>query len=294
MTQTANPLAEYFRTPEVQQVLPTGGRFFREDEIKLSMSGEIAVYPMTATDDIIIKNPDALLNGDAVERLIKSCVPDIKEPRKISIPDLDVLILAIRKASSGDVLPVNVKCPNCGNEFEFNASIQEILDRALPVTEEDCIVRLDAEVVVYLQPYDFMCKTKLDLAAFEETKLLQHLLSAETSDEEKARLFNKSFEKIAELNLDLVSYCIRSIQIPSGPVTDQAFIREFIRKAKKDKIRKIQDGIKHLSSLGIDRKMKINCPGQITKKDDDGNARVSDCKHEWETELVFDPSNFFD
>lgn len=291
---TKNPLEDYFRTPEIQQVLPTGGRFFKPGEIDQAINGEVAVYPMTASDDIIVKNPDALLNGDAVERLIRSCVPAIKDPRQVSVPDLDVLILAIRKSSSGDELPVNVKCPKCKNEFSFSTSIQSLLDTAKTITEEDCVVRLNAEVVAYLKPYDFYCKTKLDLAAFEEAKLLQHLLNMDATDEEKATLFNQSFEKIAELNLDLVSHCVRSIQIPSGPVEDQVFIREFIRKANKKMIRKIQDGIKHLSSLGIDRKVQVKCPGQITTKDDQGNDLVEECGNEWESELVFDPANFFD
>lgn len=275
-----NPLAAYFRGADVHQTLPTQGQFFDQGEIDQAINGEVAVMPMTAADEIILKNPDALLNGDALERLFKSCVPSIHAPRKISVPDMDVLLLAIKLASYGDVLEVNVRCPQCKEEFSYETSIRGMLAEIKLVGEEDAVVRVSDDMVVYLRPYDFEAKTKLDLAAFEEAKLLQHLLNLDASDEEKAKMFNESFEKIAELNLDLLSHCIRKIQIPDQMVDNAQHIREFVRNSNKNLIRKVQEQLKLLSQSGINREVEVECPKE-------------ECKHVWTTEMTFDPAHFF-
>ena len=96
-----NPLAGHFRVPGVHQELPSRGNYYRQGEIKLAMNGEIAVLPMTAADEIILKNPDGLLNGDSIERLLSSCVPDIKNTRNIPNPDVDVLLLGDQDLGHG-------------------------------------------------------------------------------------------------------------------------------------------------------------------------------------------------
>jgi hypothetical protein len=275
-----NPLAAYFRGADVHQTLPTQGQFFDEGEIELAINGEVAILPMTAADEIVLKNPDALLNGDALERLFKSCVPAIKAPRKISVPDMDVLLLAIKLASYGDTLEISVRCPKCKEEFTYDTSIRGFLAEISMVKEEDTLVRVTDDMVVYLRPYDFEAKTKLDLAAFEEAKLLQHLLTLDASDEEKAKLFNESFEKIAELNLDLLSHCIRYIQIPDQIVDNPGYIREFVKNSDKNLVKKISDKLGDLSKSGVNREMEVVCPKE-------------DCGHVWTTEMTFDPAHFF-
>ena len=184
--ENTNPLAQYFRTPGVHQMLPTRGRFFEEGEIELAINGEVAVLPMTAGDEIVLKNPDALLNGDALERLFKSCVPAIKNPRHISVADMDVLLLAIKLSSFGDSLEINVTCPECKKEMDTETSIRSLLSEVKEIKEEDTVVRLADDIVAYLRPYNFESKTILDLATFEETKIVQYLLDTDMKDTDKA------------------------------------------------------------------------------------------------------------
>lgn len=277
--QNPNPLAAYFRTPAVQQALPTGGQFFT-DKPDTAINGEFAVYPMTAADEIVLKNPDALLNGDALERLFKSCVPGIKNPREISVPDLDVLLLATKLASYGDALEVNLKCPKCQNEFSTETSIRGILATMVSLDPNDTVLRLNDELVVKLRPYDFECKTILDLKTFEESKMFEYLMSEEMDDLEKQRKFNKAYERMAELNLDLLSRTIVSVTTPHGEVTQREFIEPFIKNTNRADIKLISDQLKRLSDAGVSRDLEAQCPKE-------------DCKHIWTTSLIFDAAHFF-
>ena len=278
--ESTNPLAQYFRTPGVHQVLPTQGRYFPAGEIDLAINGEVAVLPMTAGDEIVLKNPDALLNGDALERLFKSCVPAIKNPRNISVADMDVLLLAIKLASFGDSLEVNVVCPKCKKEMSVDTSIRTLLSEIKTIPIEEAVVRIDDNLVVYLQPYNFESKTILDLATFEETKIVQHLLDADIADADKAKIFNRSFEKIADLNLDLIAKCIVRICIPGVEVTDEDNIKEYVRNTDKNVVKLIRDQLTKLSDNGIDKEFDVTCANE-------------ECNHEWKTPMVFDPSHFF-
>lgn len=274
-----NPLAEYFRTPGVQQVLPTEGRYLSTPP-KTSISGELAILPMTAADEIVLKNPDALLNGDALERLFHSCVPGIANPREISVPDLDVLLLAIKLASYGDVLDINLHCPKCDHEFSTETSIRGILSTITMVKEEDTIVRLNDDLVLQLRPYDFECKTILDMKTFEESKMVEFLVAEDMDEFEKQKKFNKAYERMAELNLDLLARTIVSVQTPKGKVDDKKFIEQFIKNTSRQDIKTISDKLNKISLAGVEREIQAVCPQES-------------CGHTWETSLIFDAAHFF-
>lgn len=275
-----NPLAQYFRTPGVHQALATDGLFFETDEVELAINGEVAILPMTASDEITLKNPDALLNGDALIKLFKSCVPAIRNPRHISVPDMDILLLGIKLASYGDSLEIAVQCPECQKEFNTETSIRGILAATTPVNPADSVLRINDDMIIYLRPYNFEDKTKLDLATFEEGKVYQYLVDADITDEERAKRFNQAFEKIAELNLDILSGCIRAIRIPDQEVTDEVFIRDFVRHSDKNVVQKIQENLKKMSEAGIPKDLDVMCPNE-------------ECGHEWKTGMIFDPAHFF-
>jgi len=68
-----NPLKAYFRRPAIYLKLPSEGKYYPQGSVDIPVNGEVAVYPMTAVDEITTKTPDALFNGSAVVEIIKSC-----------------------------------------------------------------------------------------------------------------------------------------------------------------------------------------------------------------------------
>ena len=107
-----NPLIQAYRKPALYVSLPSGGKYYNEKP-KLSVDGELAIYSMTARDELISKTPDALFNGEATFSLIASCAPDIGDPHEMPVNDLMVVLIAIRLASYGDDISVDIKCPEC-------------------------------------------------------------------------------------------------------------------------------------------------------------------------------------
>jgi hypothetical protein len=117
-----NPLSVYFRQPGIHIKLPSNGNYTSDGSITLTTSGEVAILPMTAADEIILNNPDSLLNGVAIERIIESCCPQIKNVKELPITDVDVIILAAKLVSYGDGLDLATKCDKCDTIKEFSFS----------------------------------------------------------------------------------------------------------------------------------------------------------------------------
>jgi hypothetical protein len=230
---------------------------------------------MRAADELLLKSPDALMSGYAIEKLIESCVPAIKMPRLVAMPDLDVLLLGIRAATYGPKMEVQTKCPSCGEDNIFEADLPSMLS-TMTVLPTSCPVRLSAEVIAHLRPYNIENGTRVALAAFNETRKLQ--FADDKSDAVKNKMINESYAVITELNVEMIADCVLQVSTPEGAVSDRASIREFLSEIPRGWSKKIEKALKGLNEKGIDKTLHVSC---------------SECKHEWKTELEFDPASFF-
>ena len=53
---TSNPLQKYFRQPKLHVRLPSGGKYYPPGSLDLPESGEVAIYPLTAKDELLLKS----------------------------------------------------------------------------------------------------------------------------------------------------------------------------------------------------------------------------------------------
>jgi hypothetical protein len=274
-----NPLSKYFRQPGIHVTLPSRGFYFKNNEARTAMNGEIAVLPMTAADEIIANNPDSLLNGAALEKIITSCCPGIKFPRQLPIIDVDVIMLAAKLVSYGDSLELSAECPKCKTINTFDVSIKNLLGKIKELPDE-ISVRLNDEVLVFIKPYSLEISTRINMSQFEETKLIQHLLSTEVEEKAKVNTLAASFDRITTLNLDSLSDCVVKVVTPEGEVSDAKQIKEFVNNVPREFVKKIQAKLKELNEYGLPKTVEVIC-------------KEEKCKHEWETAVVYDPSSFF-
>lgn len=272
---SGNPLAKYFRIPGLSIKLPSGGHYLPKGSIELTENGEVPVYPMTAGDELLLKSPDALMSGFAIERLLESCIPAIRAPKLIAMPDLDVLLLAIRAATYGPKMEVETACPKCAHENNFEADLPAMLSTMTSLPPE-CGVRLSKDVVVFLRPYNISNGTRVALAAYNESRKLQ--FAEDKTDEIKNQMLNESYRIITDLNVEMMAECIVQVNVPEGIVNDRRAIAEFLANVPRTWSKKIEKSLKGLNDHGIDKRLTVTCQS---------------CSHEWGTELEFDPSTFF-
>lgn len=277
MTESPNPLRKYGREPGIYIRLPTQGYFYPSGSVQFTANGEIPILPMTSQDEKILKNPDALMNGDAVLYALHSCCPTIDRVIDLATCDMDAILLAMRAATYGDVTEFTGKCPQCGDDCEFGISNRGVLD-AMTQHQDQYAIKLNKNVIVYLRPQSYSGTTKISIADFEQRKLLQQLTNMDIPASDKERALKASFDTLTKLNFEILLDSISHVVIPEGDVTDRQYIAEWFVDVPANDVKKIETAAKKINSIGVTKETAIQCQS---------------CGHEWSRSILFDPAYFF-
>lgn len=278
-----NPLRKYFRQPKIYLKLPSKGRYYPNGTITIPDNGELPVYAMTAKDELTIKTPDALLNGQATVDIIKSCIPNILDPWKMPSIDSDAILIAIRLATYGEKLEISTKVPNTGEDKSFEIDLRMLLDQ-LAEFEFDPFITIDENMTIEIRPTTYKEFTDNALKTFEEQRVFRLVNDDNIPDEQKLSAFATSFRKLTELTIDLVVNSVSCIDTADGKVTDKKFIKEFFSNSDHATFDKI---LKHLEKMRDTSKIK---PLIVKATPEEIEAGAPE---EYEIPITFDQSNFF-
>lgn len=277
----SNPLISAYRKPALYINLPSGGNYYNPAP-KLSADGELAVYAMTARDELITKTPDALFNGEASVALIESCCPDIPNPRQIPVNDLMVIMLAIRQASYGNDIDVEVKCTECEHTNLVAINCQAVIDGAMSRQQPPNVININDGFEVRLQPYNLEDRNTIQIQQIKQVKMIEGLQNQNLDDQTRQDLFGRTFVEMAELTVDLVTNCVASVRAPgseSEPVSDKSMIKEWLKTITSSDYEAIKNKVDELSANGINNQFNVSCES---------------CNHRWQTEIELDITNFFE
>jgi len=278
----ANPLSQYYRKPGTYIELPSGGRYYKLTP-KLSDTNELAVYPMTAKDELALKNPDALLNGEALKQVIASVCPDIKDVSEIPAPDIDAILVAMRMTSYGDDMEIDVMhgCEESeGKSQRVTVGLGSVLSTLKAIPETMGTVTLANEVVVRLRPYTLEAQSRLLRVQFNTMRSLQGAEANENSTiEQKADIANRGYDQLVVLSQDILAASIISVTLPDGnEVTNFNHIHEWIKNLDRASNERLDEEIKAFGKFGITRTLEVTC---------------DHCKNKFTTDMLFDPTSFF-
>ena len=278
----ANPLQKYFRQPKIYLTLPSGGQFYPAGSLEVSESGEYPVFPMTARDEIMIKTPDALLNGEATVEVIKSCIPAIKNPWEMPAMDLDACLIAIRIATYGEKMEVSIKVPVTGEEKDFDLDLRIMLDQFSNI-DYNREVEVNG-MKVLLRPLSYAEFTETSRKTFEEQRIFKVLNDSSISEGDKLSTFNESFRKLTDLTMLTLEKSIAEIQVEDETVSDKEFIREFIQNSDKTLFEKVSDHVEQERTKFQVKPLIVDAtPEEIEKG----------VPETYEVPVTFDQSSFF-
>jgi len=284
MTENMNPLEKYYRQPAIYIRLPSKGKYYTKEVYTPTETGEIPVLPMTAKDELAFKTPDAMINGQATVDVIKSCVPNLKDPWKMVNYDTDVVLLAIRIATYGENMDISFRVPLVNDEQSHTLILPELLEQLGRIEIED-ETTTSKGFKVQIQPLDYKTLTKIQIARFEQQKMYGTIDSSSMTEEEKQSAFGKSFATLNMVNFSLLVDSIKSITTPGGDtVVNRAQIIEFCNKTDSKTINEIQDKLSELRLQAQMAPLKIKSTEEQIKK----GAPAS-----FEVPVTFDSSNFF-
>lgn len=254
-----NPLRQYFRRPAVYIKLPSGCNHYNTNTIERTETEEFPVYPMTAIDEITIKTPDALYNGTAITEIIKSCIPNIKDPWALNSVDLDAVLLAIRAASTGDKVEIETTCPKCQETSKYDVNITATLASISPAPyNEELSIN---EMHLKFRPMTYKEMNESNLKQFEIQKIFNHI-STITDEQEQVNKTKEAIIAVTEITMEVITKTIQYIRTPTGIVEEKEFILDFIRNCDKRIYTLIRDhnaGLKEKTSIKPFDVICINC-----------------------------------
>lgn len=231
-----NPLLTSLKLPGQTVRLPSNGIFYKNGELEDNVkNGEIHVFPLNAYHEILLKSPDFLLNGMAVEKVFSDCIPEVKKPLELITKDVDFLFVCLRKVTFGESIEFEYThyCDKA-KKHNYIINISEMLNKTIridPTTVDDKFeVKLDNGFVVKTNPLKF--NNFITLNQIPSSTLV--------TPEEK-------FKYIVESLLTTIS----SVQVNNEhEVTDKSMIKEWLEKLSANDVRNITSKINDSSQWG--------------------------------------------
>ena len=238
-----NPLLQRIQLPGETFKLPSCGLFYKSGELDPSVTdAEVHVHPMTVLDEIMIKTPDLLFSGKAVEEVFGRCIPQVLRPLELLAKDVDFLMLCLRKVSYGTTLELETVHAECEAEdpkrHPYNIDITTFISgtkRIDPTTiAKDYTVTLPNDQVVKMQPVRFA----------DFVKLMQ------AQDDEKMDAAGQ-----VQVLVDSLARIIISVD----EITEHSMIAEWLKAIKPEYLNKLNQQLEDTLSWGPDFKYKIEC-----------------------------------
>ena len=280
----SNPLETYFRQPAIYITLPSKGEYYPPDTLTFNENKEIAVYPMTAKDEIVMKTPDALLTGQSTVDVIQSCIPAIKDAWKIPSIDIDTILIAIRIATYGEEMPVSIPITEIKESLSASVNLTNALERVnghVPNTE----LILPSGIKVKIKPIDYAMMSRQAMRVYDEQRMVKTVQDSELDDETKTKKYMEVFTKVAMYSVDEMISSIDTIHTPDGKqVTEQGYITEFVQNMDVSTSKLIKQKIDEIRKTGAIPPMEYDVPEDMVEKGAPKKISVP---------MTFDTSVFF-
>jgi len=227
-----NPLKKHFRQPKIYLKLPSGGKYWPDGTLQLNETGEIPVYAMTAKDELMLKTPDALLNGEGTVQVMQSCIPNILNGWYAPSIDIDAILVAIRIATYGESLDVRTVTPVTNESKDYSLNLTSLLGQFSNVVFEDTVSL--GEITFKIRPLNYKEFTETSNKTFEEQRIFYAINNENIPEAEKIKIFRESFQKLTELTVDTLKQSVVSVTIDNDVVTNKQFIDEFLDNSEKN------------------------------------------------------------
>lgn len=275
MAISNNPLRQYFRRPAIYLKLPSGGAGYKPGVLDIPESGDLPVYPMTAIDEITARTPDALFNGTAMAELIKSCIPDIKDPWSVSSTDFDAILVAIKAATNGNSMDITTICPECKEVADYGVNLVGLLS-GMKAADYNNMLQIN-ELEIKFRPLTYKEMNQAALGQFDAQRIFESIESEEDI-EVRNRKTQEAVRNITELTMKILAQAIEFIKTPNSVVSEYEYLLDFLTHCDKNMYVSIRDYNAQLRESTQIKPLKLKC---------------IHCQHDYEQNFTLNTSDFF-
>lgn len=253
-TQTiaSNPLlARLNKLPGITVRLPSTGIFYTNGELDAECTnGEVTVFPMTTTDELLMRSADMLFQGTAIDHVFKRCVPQIKKPLELLVGDIDYILTQLRKVSYGSQLPITYVCDCAKTPEEIAQRRTEGTDEYL-IPIEDLIL---SSKELNIKNFNSQFKVKLhngQVVILQPLRFVDFLRIQQLQDPEKL----SDVENVKEF----ISTNFTSITKSVDGIEDRDMIKEWYKELPRTESEAIKRKLDEMDGWGIEFTYTLKC-----------------------------------
>ena len=237
-----NQLLARVQLPGSTFQLPSRGIFYNNGELSPDVEvGEVHIHAMSAYDEILMKTPDMLFSGKAVDHVFKRCIPQVLKPTELLAKDVDFLLVCLRQITYGSDLDVSYDhgCIEDSKRHSYVINIDEFLrnSRKLDPTTigKNYTCKVDNGQIVKMRPTRF----KDLIVMYQDVDPNKH--------------------KGPEDELEMTVFAIKSVIESVDEVTDEQKIEEWIKHIPAGWLGTLSEVIEKTSDFGPEFKFKTKC-----------------------------------
>jgi len=219
-----NPLKKYFRQPKVYIKLPSKGVYNGPGTLNGDPEN-VAIFGMTGMDEILMKTPDALLNGEATVKVIESCCPVVYDAWELCLLDLDPILTAIRIATQGNTMSVTHQCVKCSAINDYDIELGNVIEHYNKCEYDNKIVLKDLSIKI--QPLTYKQWTVFQMKNFQLQRQLKQIVDM-VDQEQQAVMINAMYEQLTQIQTEAIFLQIASVDVGDQVVEEREYITEWL------------------------------------------------------------------
>ena len=263
-------------TPGVYVSLPSKGKWYTGN-LELSADGELEVFPLKARDELRLKSPDALFNGEALVSVLENVVPGIPNIIDMPLADQNTIMCGSYLVTYGNDYTLSITCPECKSVKEYGVDLDKMLTQSKDYLPENVIST--TKYKIYLKPSNLKTRNIIAMNQFE-SNVQQAQLETNNTDVDRIKALTAIYERTLTQNFELITSMIEYvIDKNSGEkITDFNKISEIADNLTKRSYDKLFECAATMNEAGVDSTINVAC---------------TDCKHEFASTVNLDPTSFF-
>jgi hypothetical protein len=248
------------RLPGETVKIPSSGLLYDDGVFAEGVKdGEVVVYPMSAFDELRMKNISDIINGTAITQVFRRCIPQILQPDELFEKDVNYLLMVLKKITYGNTVTI-VYTHTCdkAKPHKYEIPLTPLISHTKYIDattlSESYTIAMDNGQVVLLQPvkYKDILNIMRDTADYDAMSILELK------------------EKILESTMKI----IKSVDGNTNPKD----IEDWCRAIPAPWFEQITNALSTSGEWGTQNSYEIEC---------------QDCKSETNIELPLNPLNFF-
>lgn len=272
-----NPLLTGIKLPGRIFQLPSKGLFYKNGELADTVqNGEIHVRPMSAIDEINLKNPDQQFSGAAINEVFSKCVEGVLKPSELLAKDVDALMIFLRTVTYGQ-------------HFEFVATHpcviptepEEVKEGEEPKKyrrEHSYVADVEQMIgkIKYIDPTTLEDSYTINIPELEQVVKLHPNRYNQVLDVVKKNQSKQSLT-VKERQENLIMMLMGVIESING-VTDPEHIREWCEFIPSPIVNKLADKVESIEEWGASLQWTCYC---------------KDCGAPFNVDIPINPVSFF-